>query len=86
MSKLFLYDFECKDGHVFEDMQDPHDKHDIECPRCGLPSRRIISGTRVDWRNMGVSNDFPTAASKWERMQRQKAKNDKQDDPNLWMY
>ncbi len=85
MSKLFLYDFTCEE-HVFEDLQDPSDNTEIPCPQCGKPSKRIISGTRVDWRSMGVSNDFPTAASKWARMQRKKAKSDKQDGPNLWMY
>lgn len=86
MSKFFLYDFECSNGHIHEDLQNPSDNTEIPCPECQSPSRRIISGTRVDWRNMGTSNDFPTAAGKWERMQRQKAKSDKQDGPNLWMY
>lgn len=86
MSKLFLYDFECSQGHLFEELQDPADNVELPCPHCQSASKRIISGTRIDWREMGTSNDFPTAASKWERMQRQKAKSDKQDGPNLWMH
>jgi putative FmdB family regulatory protein len=85
MSKLFMYDFTCGE-HVFEDLQQPDNKVDVPCPTCGKPSQRMISGTRVDWKTMGVSTDFPSAAAKWERMQRQKAKSDKQDGPNLWMH
>lgn len=87
MSKLFLYDFECsKCKHVFEEMQQPGDKRKLKCPLCAKPSKRLISPVRTDWRGMGVSNDFPTAAQKWEKAQRKKAKHDKQDGPNLWMY
>lgn len=75
MSKFFIYDFECVHcGHVFEDMQHPDNNVAIRCVECDMPSKRLITGTRLDWLNMGVSNDYPTCADKWEKSQRQRAK------------
>jgi putative FmdB family regulatory protein len=86
MSKLLIWDFECPDQHVFEDLQAYADNAEIPCPRCGKGAKRMVSGTRLDPR-MGLSNDFPTMADKWEKKTRQRARNDKlTDNPNLWMY
>lgn len=87
MSKLLMWDFECtKCQNVFDELQKYDDHTDLPCPSCGAPSKRTISGTRLDPK-MGLSDDFPTMASKWEKRTRARAKNDKlTDNPNLWMY
>lgn len=76
-----MFDFVCPDGHSFEDLV-PSDQTTAPC-KCGKEGTRQIATPRLDWRNMGVSSDFPTFAAKWERMQREKAKI---DNPNLSHY
>jgi hypothetical protein len=85
MSRI-LFDFGCtKDAsHVFEELVEPEVREQI-CPRCGELAKRMISGTHLDPK-MGLTNDFPTMARKWERKTKQRAKTDKVDGPNLWMY
>lgn len=84
MSKLILFDFECPEGHVFEELIIP-DNTTCECPRCGATAKRMISGTHLDPR-MGLTNDFPTMARRWDKRTRQRAKIDNIDGPNLWMH
>jgi hypothetical protein len=86
MSKKLLFDFGCTadPNHVFEELVEPECR-ELMCPRCGELAKRLITGTRTDPR-MGLSNDFPTAARKWEKKQRQRAKEDNIEGPNLWMY
>lgn len=84
MSKLLLFDFECSGGHIFEELV-PSETQTCECPRCGSPSKRMITGTHADPR-MGLDDDFPTAVRKWEKKTRQRAKKDNVDGPNLWMH
>jgi len=81
--KLILFDFECINGHEFEELV-KSDVHEIECPRCRAQALRQISGTRVDWRRMGVDPDFPGAANKWTKMQEQKAR--QEESYNLVHY
>lgn len=63
-----------------------------ECPTClGHNMTRILSTPRIGWRQMGVDTGFPSAAAKWEKMQRNKARTDKgslrgDGAPNLKMY
>lgn len=82
MAKLIFFDFTCPDGHTSEDLVDPVTQA-IPCPKCGKDAVRQLSAPRVDWRVMGVDSGFPTAAAKWDRMQRQKAKI---ENHNLVMY
>jgi hypothetical protein len=86
MSKKLLFDFGCTADptHVFEELIEPECR-ELTCPRCGELAKRLISGTHVDPK-MGLTNDFPTMARKWEKKTRQRAKTDKVDGPNLWMY
>lgn len=89
MSKLMLFDFECKScGHQFEELVQPT-KHLMPCPHCGWQATRLISTPRFDPR-MGLSLDFPTAAAKWARTREQAKKVDKggiaDGAPNLKMY
>jgi putative FmdB family regulatory protein len=81
--KRILFDFECAEDGVFEELVYSEDK-ETPCPKCGKVAQRIISNVRIDWRSMGVSSDFPTCADKWEKMQREKSR--KEDSSNLKMY
>jgi len=81
--KLILFDYECPGNcGVFEELARPEDV--VRCPRCGEEAERLISGTRIDWRNMGIYSDFPSCADRWEKMQREKAR--QEDSYNLKMY
>lgn len=86
MSKLLLFDFACTASpeHVFEELVEPETREQV-CPRCGELAKRMITGTHADPR-MGLTQDFPTAAAKWEKKQRQRAKVDNIEGPNLWMH
>lgn len=84
MSKLLLFDFKCPVGHEFEELV-PANRKNIKCTQCDKTATRQISGTHLDPR-MGLTNDFPSMARKWEKKTRQRATTDKVDGPNLWMY
>lgn len=90
MSKLILFDFECADGHQFEELV-KSDVRSLDCPQCGKQAQRLVSKGHLDILGMGIySNSFPTIADKWAKMQYQKSRTDKgstQDGaPNLKMY
>lgn len=89
MSKLIMFEFKCGTcGHEFEELVQPT-TNVVDCPKCRGAATRQISTGHLDWR-MGVSRDFPTAASKWARIHRQNSKVDKggiaDGAPNLKMY
>lgn len=89
--KYILYDFQCAKGCniVFEAMVHSLEK-EHKCPNCGKQAERLISAPHIDWRHMGVSHDFPTAAAKWTKMQWEKNTSDKggraDGQPNLKEY
>lgn len=91
MSKLMLFDFECKScGHVFEELVQPTERS-AACPSCEGSGVRLISKGHLDVLGMGVySSSFPTMADKWAKMQYQKSRTDKGSTcdgaPNLKMY
>ncbi len=90
MSKLILFDFECTEGHLFEELVKSN-VHSIDCPHCGRKAQRLVSKGHLDVFGMGVqSSSFPTLADKWAKMQYQKARTDKGSTndgaPNLKMY
>lgn len=72
MSKLILFDFECSDGHVFEELV-PSDVRTQPC-KCGKEALRQIANVRLDWRKMGLDPSFSTCADKWAKMQEQKSR------------
>lgn len=89
MSKYIMFEFKCGTcGHEFEELVKPT-TNVVDCPVCRAAATRQISTGHLDWR-MGVSQDMPTMAAKWERIQRQKARVDKggraDGAPNLKMY
>lgn len=90
MSKLILFDFECEDGHQFEELV-KSDIRSLDCPTCHKQATRLVSKGHLDVLGMGVySSSFPTLADKWAKMQYQKARTDKGSTidgaPNLKMY
>lgn len=86
MSKKLLFDFGCTadPSHVFEELVEPETREQL-CPRCGELAKRMITGTHTDPR-MGLTNDFPTAARKWEKRTRERAHRDNIENPRgKWM-
>lgn len=83
MSKLIMFDFECTNGHQFEDLV-KSDVHELDCPTCAAKASRMISAVRLDWRKMGLDPGFPSAQDKWAKAQEQAKR--KEDSSNLVMY
>lgn len=83
----FFYDFECTNCHVFFEQRVYSFEKEIPCVNCGHKAERQLAAPSIWWRKMGVSKDFPTAASKWDKMQEQKSRTDKggraDGQPNL---
>lgn len=71
MSKLILFDFECPNGHSYDDLVQP-DVHQAPCPTCGQEGTRQVSAPRFDPR-MGIdATGFPTMGDKWARVRKQR--------------
>ena len=60
---LKLYDFNCLDGHVFEQLVDEN-KRTVRC-QCGYSATRIISPVRSSLDP--ISGHFPDATRRWAR-------------------
>lgn len=80
-----MFDFECPNGHVHEDLQDPSDNQALTCPECRADAFRAISAVRLDYNGMAMQSGFPTAIDKWEKKQKQRRTKEK-DGSNLLMY
>lgn len=90
MSKFILFEFACNEcGHEFDELVKP-EIYSAPCPKCGKKAERQLSAGHLDWKLGVQSSSFPTLASKWARMQEQKARVDKggrhDGAPNLKMY
>ena len=71
MSKLILFDFECSEHGVFEDLAKP-DQHQAPCPRCQSAAPRIISPVRIDRMAMALQPGATESSIKhFERAHRQ---------------
>lgn len=69
------WDFRCSQCNtVFEDFVKPDIKQ-MDCPECLGVARRIISAPRIEI--TGKDPAFGTAYDKWERINKQKAAQDK---------
>lgn len=76
---LMLSDYECQAcGHIFEELADRDAPETVKCNTCGkFQCRRLITGTRVDYR-LGVDpGSWPTMGDKWARMHRQKTEQER---------
>jgi len=90
LSKMF-YDFHCEKGcGIYFEARVYSFEKENQCPNCGRMAARCLAAPSIWWRQMGVSNDFPTAAAKWDKMQREKNRSDKggraDGQPNLKEY
>jgi hypothetical protein len=72
MSKLILFDFECKHcGSVFEELVYSNVRK-LNC-ECGKVAKRIISGTHLDYTGMALSGEgMETAIDKFDRGHRER--------------
>jgi putative FmdB family regulatory protein len=77
------YEYECPKGHVHEEFKTVAQRETNECPICGSLAKIVITPVHLDYLNCGVDMDFPTAASKWEKMQRNKGSGKQWDSNNL---
>lgn len=74
-----MFDFECDNGHRFEDLVEPG-TFSLPCTSCDNKAERQISPPHFDYIHMGLDpNSFPTAGAKWADMQTRKNKSDKGD-------
>lgn len=78
MSKLILFDFECREHGRFEDLVNPQETA-TPCPQCGLAAPRQLSAPRIGHMQMATSaSASPESIAKWDRAHRQqKAKEEK---------
>lgn len=67
-----IYEYRCPEcDTVFDELKKVADRKTHDCPQCGATANVLVSRTHLDYR-MGVSYDFPTAAAKWDKIQRSK--------------
>lgn len=74
-----IFDFRCKSCEaIHEDWTKP-DVFWSSCPKCGEPSRRILSAVRIDHSAMALSESAsPESIAHFDRVHKsQKAKEDK---------
>jgi putative FmdB family regulatory protein len=69
-----LYDYECKNGHRFEDFNSVAKRMSTECPTCGVKAKKLPSTARLDYYNMGTDPSMPTAWDKWAKMHEKEAR------------
>ena len=70
-----FFDFRCERCETtFEGFVKPS-VHETECPECSHAARRLISAPHFDPK-MGLDESNPTAASRWERVNKQKTAQD----------
>jgi putative FmdB family regulatory protein len=71
MSKLMMFDFECQDGHRFEELVSSKVRK-ITCPTCGDPAYRQISAPRIDYTGMAMTDGMETAADRFAKSHEQR--------------
>lgn len=78
MSKLILFDFDCPQHGLFEDMVYPGE-FQAPCPKCGAPSPRQIAAPRIDRTAIALSgNASPESIAHFDRIHRsQRAKEER---------
>ena len=75
-----LFDFECPEHGLFEDLVKPDIRH-APCPKCSLNAQRQLSGFRIDHMKMaGSDSASPESIIKFERAHKQqKAKEERSE-------
>lgn len=67
-----LYSYQCVCGNVFDVLKPIRRRKSHRCP-CGLTARQIITPVAFDSK-MGLDSAFTTAVDRFERIHKQKAK------------
>jgi putative FmdB family regulatory protein len=65
---MILYEYECKNGHVFDAFSSMEKRKSHKCPECKVTAKQRITPSHLDYLGMGTSPSLPTAADKWARM------------------
>lgn len=73
-----LFDFNCPNGHEFEELV-TSDIHEHPCPECGFTAKRMLSIGHISYTRMGVDPTFTTAGDKWAKMQMDRRKKEYAD-------
>lgn len=72
MSKLLMFDFECVNGHRFEELV-RSEVHYKLCPQCGTPADRQISPVRIDYTGMATAGEgTETAIDRFDKAHRER--------------
>lgn len=70
-----LYDYHCDNcGETFDEFRPMDQRHKCKCVKCGKQARKLPNIARLDYYNMGVDPDLPTAIQKWDKMHRKEAR------------
>lgn len=77
-----LYKYECPTGHTHDELKRVDDRATDECPVCGVTAKLVITPVHLDYLNCGVDLGLPTAAAKWDKMQRNKGSGKQWDSNN----
>src|SRR3954454_21295340 len=67
IGRMPIYEYRCKNGHLFEVMQKMTDEPVTECPEDGAPVQRVFHPIAVHFKGSGFYNtDYGTAKRKRE--------------------
>lgn len=77
-----IYKYECPKGHEFEELKKVEERASEPCPECGSTATLTIEPVHLDYFHCGVDPGFPTAASKWAKMQERKGSGKQWDSNN----
>lgn len=69
-----LYDYQCPNGHKFEDFNSVEKRMKQKCPECGVSAKKLLNTVRLDYYDMGTDPSMPTAWDKWARMHEKEAR------------
>jgi putative FmdB family regulatory protein len=59
-----IYEYKCKNGHVFDVIQKMTDEPLRECQECGAPASRVLSAPAIHFKGSGFHNtDYGTRKS-----------------------
>lgn len=68
-----IYDYECKNGHVVEELRSVNARHDdLVCPQCEEAMTLVVGAPHFGVLAMGCDSGFPTFYDKWAKLQRAK--------------
>lgn len=78
-----IYKYTCPEGHEHYELKSIKDRELDECPECGATASLEIVPVHLDYLHCGVDTGLPTAAGKWDKMQRRKHSGQDWDSNNL---